>query len=73
MRTAEVPQIASLSKAEKILFIEELWDEISMDDEEINIPISHQKELVNRLQNYRNNPNHVLTLQELQKKITQSK
>lgn len=73
MRTAEVPQIASLSKAEKILFIEELWDEISMDDEEINVPISHQKELVNRLQNYRNNPNHVLTLQELQKKITQSK
>ena len=73
MRTAEVPQIAALSKAEKILFIEELWDEISMDDEEINVPISHQKELDTRLQNYRNNPNHVLTLQELQKKITQSK
>ena len=73
MRTAEVPQIASLSKAEKILFIEELWDEISMDDEEINVPVSHQQELDTRLQNYRNNPNHVLTLQELQKKITQSK
>lgn len=73
MRTTEIPQIAALSKAEKILFIEELWDEISMDDEEINVPVSHQKELDTRLQNYRNNPNHLLTLQELQNKTTKLK
>lgn len=73
MKTAEIPQIAALSKAEKIIFLEELWDEIALDDEEINVPVSHQKELDTRLQNFRNNPNHVLTLQELQNKIAKSK
>ncbi len=73
MRTAEIPQIAELSKAEKILLLEELWDEIALDDEEISVPVSHQKELDTRLQNYRNNPGNVLTLKELQNRINKMK
>ncbi|MBN2652993.1 MAG: addiction module protein [Spirochaetales bacterium] len=73
MRMAEIPQIAELNKAEKILLIEELWDEISMDDEDITVLVSHQKELDTRLKNYRNNPNQLLTLQSLQNKIAKSK
>ncbi|MDL5048675.1 addiction module protein [Oscillatoria amoena NRMC-F 0135] len=73
MKTAEIPQIAELSKAEKILLIEELWDEIALDDEGITVPLSHQKELDTRLQNYRNNPGQLLTLEELQKNINQLK
>lgn len=69
----KIPQIDELSKAEKILFVEELWDEIAQDDEEISVPDSHKKELDRRLKNFRNNPGKMLTLQELQNHINELK
>jgi putative addiction module component (TIGR02574 family) len=73
MRSAEIPQIAFLSKEEKILFIEELWDELSMDDSDIGVPLSHQKELDNRYQNFKKNQDSLLSIQDLQSRIAKQK
>jgi len=73
MRTTEIPQITELSKAEKILFIEELWDEISFEDEDISVPLSHKKELDRRYLNYKKGQNSLLSLQDLQARISKQK
>jgi putative addiction module component (TIGR02574 family) len=73
MRPIDIPQIAELSKPEKILFVEELWDEISVEDEDIPIPDSHKQELDRRLINHQKVPGNLLTLQELQTRIENRK
>jgi putative addiction module component (TIGR02574 family) len=73
MRPIDIPQIAELSKPEKILFVEELWDEISVEDDDIPIPESHKQELDRRYMNYQKMPGNLLTLQELQTRIEKRK
>ena len=65
----EIPEFAKLSKAEKILFIEDLWDDITKDDSDIAIPNSHKRELDRRLKNHLKSPGKLLTLEELQVNI----
>lgn len=73
MRPIDIPQIAELSKPEKILFVEELWDEISEEDDDIAIPESHKRELNRRFLNHQKMPNNLLTLEELQTRIEKRK
>jgi putative addiction module component (TIGR02574 family) len=72
MRPIDIPQIAELSKPEKILFVEELWDEISGDDD-IPVPESHKRELRNRFSSHQKKPDSILTLEELQIRIDNRK
>ncbi len=65
MRPIDIPQIAELSKPEKILFVEDLWDDIATDESGIPIPDSHRKELDRRLQAHKKSPGNLLTLEEL--------
>lgn len=69
MKAIEVPEISNLSTPEKILFLEDLWDSISLNKEEIAIPESHKAELDRRFKKYLASPGELLTLEELQTRI----
>lgn len=73
MRPTDIPQIAKLTKAEKILFVEALWDEIAVEENDIPVPESHKQELDIRFVNYTQSPGDVLTLKELQNRIEKRK
>ena len=69
MRVNDIPQIAELSTSEKILLVEDLWDEISAEESDIPTPESHKQELDARLERYNSNPGNLLSLEELQERI----
>jgi putative addiction module component (TIGR02574 family) len=73
MRTSDIPELDKLSISEKILFLEDLWDSISMADTEIHVPPSHIEELDLRMKNYKSNRGNVLTLDELKRNLTNRK
>lgn len=72
MRISDIPKISRLTVAEKILFVEELWDSIAT-GEHIPIPESHKSELDRRLVKYQNHRGHLLSLKELQTRIEENK
>ncbi|MFX0133494.1 MAG: addiction module protein [Candidatus Hodarchaeota archaeon] len=73
MKAIEVPEISTLSIPEKILFLENLWDSISLNEEEIAIPEFHKVELDQRFERYLTSPEKLLTLEELQTRINERK
>lgn len=73
MRIIDIPEINNLSTSEKILLVEDLWDRITVDTSDIPIPQSHMEELDRRLLRYKTNPGNLLSLAELQEKITRRK
>lgn len=73
MKAVEVPEISNLSTPEKILFLEDLWDSISLNEEDIAIPESHKAELDRRLKKYLASPGELLTMEELQARINKRK
>jgi len=73
MKALEIPEITNLSTPEKILFLEDLWDSISLSEDEIVVPESHKAELDRRLEKYLASPGDLLTLAELQARIDEGK
>ena len=73
MRASDVPQISQLTTSEKILLLEDLWEEISGDEGSIAVPSSHKDELDARLEEYEASPGNLLSLSELQDRIEQRK
>ena len=73
MRVSDIPQIADLSTSEKILLVEDLWDEISLEESSIPVPESHKNELDARLEHYNANPGVLLSFDELQNRINSRK
>jgi putative addiction module component (TIGR02574 family) len=73
VRVNEIPEIAQLSTSEKILFVEDLWDSIALDESNVPIPQSHKEELDRRLQSYESAPGNLLSLEELQGRIESRK
>lgn len=71
MRTADIPQIIGLSVHEKILLLEDIWDEIG--SENLAVPQSHRDELDRRLERHRRNPGRLLSLAELQANVEKRK
>ncbi|GEM_PF-210051 len=69
----EMPELSNLSIPEKILFLEDLWDSIALDESSIEMPDSHKIELDRRYQKYLNAPGELLSLEELQLKINEGK
>ena len=70
MNVTEIPQIAAMSIPEKIFFLEDLWDSIAANDQAVPVPESHIRELDRRFARHASNPGTLLSLQELQQKIT---
>ncbi len=69
MRVIDIPQIEKLSVPEKILLVEDLWDNISAEESAIPVPQSHMTELDRRLARHKSKPGELLSLDELQKRI----
>jgi putative addiction module component (TIGR02574 family) len=69
MRPAEIQELAQLSVPEKILFVEDLWDDIASGEHSIAVPESHKKELKRRLERHQRNPGNLLSIEELQANI----
>ena len=72
MKITDIPRISRLTTAEKILFVEELWDSITS-REHIPIPESHKAELDRRSAKYQNHSGRLLSLEELQARIEKRK
>ena len=70
MRIQDIPEIDRLSTPEKILLVEDLWDYIASDPSAIPIPQSHVNELEARLHRQVTQPGTLLSLEELQSRIT---
>ncbi|MDA3787957.1 MAG: addiction module protein [Desulfobacula sp.] len=69
MRVADIPEIKNLSTSEKILLVEDLWDNIAIDESRVPIPHSHKEELDRRLKRYQSHPTNLLSFDELQGRI----
>ena len=73
MRAIDIPQIKKLSIPEKILLIEDMWDEIVSEEPLIPVPESHIKELDTRLAKSKLVQGKLLSLDELQARIAERK
>jgi len=73
MRIKDIPQIEKLSIPEKILLVEDLWDNISSEESAIPVPQSHMTELDRRLAKHKSSPGDLLSLDELRKRIESRK
>jgi putative addiction module component (TIGR02574 family) len=72
--SAVIPRYTHLSIPEKIIMLEELWDEIAKTGiEDTPVPQSHKDELSRRHARYLKNPGSVLTVRELHKRIGYTK
>lgn len=73
MRIQDIPEIDRLSTPEKILLVEDLWDQIASDPSAVPIPRSHANELEKRLDGQATQPGSLLSLDELQNRIDRRK
>lgn len=69
MRVSDIPEIEGLSIPEKILLVEDLWDNIVADKSNVPIPDSHLEELDKRLKRYQSHPGRLLSFEELRGRI----
>ena len=72
MKVADIPGISRLSTAEKILFVEDVWDSIAS-TESVPMPESHKAELDRRSAKYQTHGGRLLSLKELQARIEKRK
>jgi putative addiction module component (TIGR02574 family) len=73
VRASEIPQFADLSTPEKILLLEDLWDDIASDEAGVPVPQSHRDELDRRSKAHAANPGALLSLAELQARVERAK
>ena len=69
MRVKDLPEISKLSTPEKILLVEDLWDNISADDASIPVPESHKAELDKRYKRFQSAPGTLLSLDDLRARV----
>ena len=69
MRLNDIPDIARLSVAERILLLEDLWESIASDASSVPVPQSHRAELDRRLAGYAREPDRLLTFEDLRERI----
>lgn len=69
MRVADIPQLEKLTVSEKILLVEDIWDNISAEESTIPVPQSHIAELDRRLARHKTSPGTLLSIDELRTKI----
>jgi putative addiction module component (TIGR02574 family) len=62
-------QISPLSISEKLQLIEDIWNSITVDEEHIPLPQSHQQELERRLAFYRDFESQGSTWEEVKRRI----
>ncbi len=73
MHISDIPEITKLSTPEKILLVEDLWDNIASDESVVPVPQSHMDELDKRLKRYELGPGNLLSFEELRTRIESRK
>jgi len=73
MRVDAIPEIGSLSTAEKILLVQDLWDSIAADAAPLPVPRSHLDELERRWERSASSPGDLLSLEELKATVDASR
>ncbi len=69
MKPAVIRGFNRLSTPEKILILEDLWDQIASEPASVPIPAEHRAELDRRLARHALSPGDLLTLEELKARI----
>jgi putative addiction module component (TIGR02574 family) len=69
VRARDIPGIGGLSTPEKILLVEDLWDEITAQEECVPVPESHKNELDRRRENLSADPGRLLSIDELCERV----
>lgn len=69
----QVAEILELSVAEKIQIVEDIWDSIRRNPEELPLSDAEKRELDKRLADYEQNPNDGMEWETLKKNILQSR
>jgi len=65
MTTLEMETVLKLPVERRILLIEDVWDSIRSESDNVPVPDSHKRELDSRLKKYTVNPSALLTEQQL--------
>ena len=65
----ELKDILKLSVSERIHLVQTIWDSIAMDTEISEISGEHKKILDERMKAHENNPNDVVSWEELKKSV----
>ena len=65
-----VQEIDTLSVAEKIQLVEELWDSVAISNAKIPVLAWQKQELDRRNQNFLSNPNSGMSWKEVKKSVT---
>lgn len=66
MQVSDIPEIARLTTAERILLLEDLWDDIASEPSGVLVPQSHKEELDRRHKQRRGRAGRLLSLEELE-------
>lgn len=66
---AELKDILMLSVDERINIVQTIWDSIAADTEIAEISKEHKEILDERIKTHRNNPKHVISLDDLKKSV----
>lgn len=69
MARPALDELRKLPLAERIELVEDLWDSIAADAEELPIPNSHREALAQRRAAYRDDPGRVLPWEEVRERL----
>jgi putative addiction module component (TIGR02574 family) len=56
MKAADIPEIRKMSVSEKLLLVEDLWNEIGEKSDALEIPEWHKRELDKSIEEFKRNP-----------------
>ena len=69
MKLADLPQLESLSLSEKMLLVEELWDVIAKDENQLPLPAWHEQALAEDAARYAAHPTEGSPWTDVKKRI----
>jgi putative addiction module component (TIGR02574 family) len=64
-----IPELQKLSAADKFALAVELWDELSSNSDELPVTEEQLNELDRRFEEYRQDPDHLVTWEEAKARI----
>jgi putative addiction module component (TIGR02574 family) len=65
----KIPAVKSLSSAEKLLLVTELWDDLAAHPTEVPVTPDQLAELDRRMEEYRKHPDRVTTWEAIQQRL----
>jgi putative addiction module component (TIGR02574 family) len=69
MKLADLPQVRALSAREKLLLVDELWEDVAQEVAELGITTAEKEILDERWTAFMRDPSSALTLDQFKKKV----